>query len=185
MQPRGEVMEIDDLLSPMAEATIVEALESARKRALAAEQKRSELDRAITAAREEQRLLERLLALRRNGSAETTIEPIPVQIEANVSVPRTGESLLQVVLQELEAAGRPLHISELMRLLKDRNAPIPGSGTQANLITYLRRDARIVRPSRGMYALAASGLPNMVVPQRKRRRRKHMRSARIQERTNP
>ena len=40
-----------------------------------------------------------------------------------------------------------------MRLLALRKVAIPGAGTQANLITYLRRDQRFVRPSRGMYAL--------------------------------
>jgi hypothetical protein len=51
-------------------------------------------------------------------------------------------------------AHRPLHISELMRLLADQGVSLPGGGAQANFITYLRRDERFVRPARGMYALA-------------------------------
>jgi hypothetical protein len=89
--------------------------------------------------------------------------------------PKDGESetskqLLDIIIGELSAAGRPLHISDLMRLLRDRNIAIPGAGNQANLITYLRRDGRLVRPSRGMYALSAWGLENMPVHASKKRR---------------
>lgn len=152
---------------------ILRALEAARTRAASAEKQRSDLDREIAAAREEQRLLEDLLALRQNGSRPGAVPDAADSDRVMAPSRSAGESLLQAVVHELQAAGRPVHISELMRLLKARNAYIPGSGAQANLITYLRRDDRVVRPSRGMYALAASGLKNMDVPRRKHRRRTH------------
>jgi hypothetical protein len=179
-------MNVEDQCHTIAEDVIVQALEAARKRASLAEQQRSQLEREINAAREEQRLLEKLLRLRRNGLPESTGDSPTV--EAHLIGPvqtGSGEAMLKLVMEELEAAGRPIHISELMRLLRDRNAQIPGSGTQANLISYLRRDPRVVRPTRGMYALATSGLQNMTTPRRRGRRRKHMRSEKNQERNNP
>jgi hypothetical protein len=174
----------------MAEDVITQALEAARKRATLAEQERASLDRAIASAREEQRLLEKLLALRRDGLTGSNQNPITgltiARPDANSTSPlKTGRPVLEVVVEELGAAGRPLHISELMRLLRDRDVQIPGSGKQANLITHLRRDARVVRPSRGMYALAVSGLQNMPVSRQRRRRRKHRRSTKDDVRSHP
>jgi hypothetical protein len=161
---------------------IIEALEAARKRVSVAEEERAGLDSAIAVAREEQRLLEKLLSLRQEGLTRPDPIPAPIRPTEDSSSLKMGRSALQVAVEELEAAGRPMHISELMRLLQDRNVQIPGSGTQANLITHLRRDARVVRPSRGVYALATLGLQNMPVPRRRRRRRNHMRSTKNQER---
>jgi hypothetical protein len=62
-----------------------------------------------------------------------------------------------------------------MRLLREAEVQIPGAGTQANLITHLRRDPRFVRPSRGMYGLSEWGLENMPTPTRRKRRRKRVR----------
>jgi hypothetical protein len=159
---------------------IEEALTAARQRLERAVLERANLDREIANAKEEERLLVRLLELRRNGISGGS-EGIDVEgavgAHREESAPKDKKLAVKAVLAELESAGRPLHISELMRLLRDRNVPIPGSGSQANLITHLRRDARIVRPSRGMYALAISGLENM--PTGERRRRKKRRRVRI------
>jgi hypothetical protein len=157
----------------MSEEDIAKALEAARTLVARAEQERSALDRTIAAAREEQRLLERLLALRQG--LPVGAQPVPIAGgEGTPTIADTERPAVQAVIEELTAAGRPVHISELMRLLRARQVPIPGSGTQANLITHLRRDARFVRPSRGMYGLAAWGLESMMAP-RRRRRRKHLR----------
>lgn len=175
-------MEGDDRNRSMAEDVIVAALEAARTRASAAEQERAKLDHAIAIAREEERLLEELLTLRRDGiSRSSTTTGIVVPETSPPSFAKSGRSAIQAVVEELQTAGRPLHISELMRLLQTRGVEIPGSGTQANLITHLRRDARVVRPSRGMYALATFGLQNMPVPRRRRRRRKRMHATKHQE----
>ena len=167
----------------MSEEAISRALEVARARAARAEHERGELYRVIVAAREEERLLERLLLLRRNGvvsgpddgGAVAEVEP------AQRQEPRgEGRHLaVQAVVEELGTVRRPLHISELMRLLRERKVSIPGSGTQANLISHLRRDERFVRPSRGMYALATWGLHSMPGSRRTRRRKKAMRSTAV------
>lgn len=168
-----------DELDAMPEDAIGRALEAARARVARAERARAELDRVIATAREEERLLDRLLALRRDGAVGGVADNSSVEPPSPQSYELRGEKghpALKAVLDELRAAGRPLHISELMRLLSERKVAIPGLGTQANLITHLRRDDRLVRPSRGMYGLTAWGLQGMPATHRTRRRRKRMRS---------
>ena len=167
----------------LSEEAIETALEAVRARIEKAEGDRAGLDRAIAAAREEERLLQRLLALRRDGPAERELEQQEAREAAGDDRPisptafrRKKYPAVQAVIDELATAGRPLHISELMRLLRTRDVPIPGSGTQANLITHLRRDSRLVRTSRGMYGLAAWGLESMQPARRIRRRRKRRRT---------
>jgi hypothetical protein len=171
-------------LGVMSENAIEKALEAVRTRVSRGERERTELDRTIATAREEQRLLERLLALRRGGLPACDGKPMGLEHHNvnSVAASETRHTVLEAVIHELETAGRALHISELMRLLRDKNVPVPGLGTQANLITYLRRDERVVRPSRGMYGLASWGLENMTAPARKRRRRKRMRSPEVEGR---
>lgn len=160
----------------MSEDTIRAALDSVRARIADAERQRAECDRVIAAGREEERLLLRLLALRHGDATEPESGPSQAAAPSPDSeTPVSKHQSLQVVVDELSAAGRPIHISELMRLLRERNTPIPGAGTQANLIAHLRRDRRVVRPSRGMYALASSGLENMPPAGRRRRRTKRKR----------
>jgi hypothetical protein len=163
----------------MSEEAISKALEAVRASIVGAEQERAKLDRTISAAREEERLLARLLALRRGGAVSADDGTITKdQPKRRPSAARAGDvkkPAVESVIEELTAAGRPLHISELMRLLHDRKVPIPGSGTQANLITHLRRDERLIRPSRGMYGLATWGLQAMPATQRTRSRRKRIR----------
>jgi len=142
---------------------------TARKRVEAAEQQRSELDRVIALAREEERLIDRLLAIR-NGDIGVH-EP---DSAASSNATSIKVSALNAAIEELDKSGRPLHISELLRLLREKGVPLPGAGLQANLITHLSRDQRIVRPSRGMYALATWGLEGTASP-RSRQKRKHVR----------
>jgi hypothetical protein len=176
----------------MSEIVIAKALEGVRARISRAEHERVEIERTITVAREEEGLLQRLLDLRR-GAAPTENATARA---AQDSKPRTTDQFqpmenaddgkhpaVQAVVRELAGAGRPIHISELMRLLRDAQVQIPGAGTQANLITHLRRDPRLVRPSRGMYGLSAWGLENMPTTTNRKRRRKHVRSAATTGRT--
>ena len=163
----------------MSEGAIELAIEAARGRILRAERERADLERVITSAREEEQLLSRLLALRRGGSVSADGASAGEGPRLQVATAGPGETrhpAVQAVIQELSTAGRPLHISELMRLLRERGVAVPGSGTQANLITHLRRDARLIRPSRGMYGLAAWGLEAMPAPRRTRRRKKRVRT---------
>jgi hypothetical protein len=178
----------------MSEALITKALEGARNRISRAEQERAELERVIAAAREEERLLVRLLALRQGkGTVEEPADALQSNYQAHpakLQPPIEGGTdakhpAVQAVIHELASAARPLHISELMRLLRERQVSIPGAGTQANLITHLRRDARLVRPSRGMYGLAAWGLENMPAKAHRKRRRRRVRFTDSTARTEP
>lgn len=73
------------------------------------------------------------------------------------SVPATAGSALEAAAREiLEATGRPMHVSEIRAALRDRGVPIPGRGTDANVILYLRRARDVFdRPARGTYGLTA------------------------------
>lgn len=156
------------------EAGIARALETVRARIASAERDRAGLDRSLAIAREEERLLQRLLALRRGETVNVEERQEVVQeIAARAGKGIDGKSpVIKAAIEELSSAGHPVHVSELMRLLSRKGVQVPGAGTQANLITYLRRDERIVRPSRGMYALAIWGLENMPTkPSRRRRKR--------------
>jgi len=169
------------------EGSISKALEMARSRRERAERERAELDVVIAEAREEERLLLGLLALRRGelkssmqatSSAEGGASNSTGTRKPQPDGPPT-QPAVQAVIAELTAAGRPLHISELMRLLHDRKIEIPGAGTQANLITHLRRDTRLVRPSRGMYGLVHWGLEDMPPTVVRRRRKRRVRASAI------
>jgi len=162
------------------EAGIARALEKARARIASAERDRAELDRSLAIAREEERLLQRLLALRRGETVNVEQrQEVVAEIAARAERAADGKSpVITAAIAELSSAGHPIHVSELMRLLSRKGVRVPGAGTQANLITYLRRDERIVRPSRGMYALAIWGLENMPAKP-SRRRRKRMRATAV------
>lgn len=171
----------------LSDTAIEEALEALRRRIADARRHINDLTRTIEVSRAEERLLEQLLALRR-GPNSSDRQRVLAQVGAlhdgaptrvrpersapSISPPDAEKPLVQAVYAELAAAGRPLHISDLMRVLRDQGIEIPGAGAQANLITYLRRDTRLVRPSRGMYALAGWGLEDMqVVTPRMRKKR--------------
>ena len=159
-----------DLIS---EDGVAAALDGIRRKIAELDEARREVEKQLSVSREEERLLKRLLSLR---TGETPQEASPIVNEP--SIPHLGDAAFRgvpavaAVLAELSAAGRPLHVSELMRLLSEKNVTIPGAGTQANLIAHMRRTPQIVRPSRGMYALASSGLEDTTARPRKRRRKR-------------
>jgi hypothetical protein len=70
-------------------------------------------------------------------------------------------------LEVLREHGEPIHVSEIRAELLRRAIPIPGKGTDANVIVYLSRNPRVCRGGRGLYALKEWGLP--AVPRRHRR----------------
>jgi len=168
------------------------ALTEVRIRVQDTEQKITELRRVNAAAEEEARLLERLIALRRDESDSgssgrlkaTAPKKKPVKGSSHKILPGTyvvGVTLdtlspqaevINETLLILQEAEHPLPISEIMRLLAERRVRIPGAGTQANLISHLRRDGKIVRPSRGVYALADWGYEEMTYSKKPRRRKK-------------
>ena len=126
----------------------------------------AEEERQLSLLTEEYRLICRLLELR-------TDEP-PPDGDASLGESTFGPPALDAALEELTSAGRPLHISELFRTLREHSVPIPGSGQQANLIALLTRDARIYRPERGFYAL--SQWRSEKPPSSTRTRRVHVRA---------
>jgi hypothetical protein len=159
----------------MSNDAILAALDGIRGRINARERELDDLEKRLAADKEEEQLLARLLAVRRGEALpRQTIPAIDPSVARLTAAGRT-DSPVQAVIEELGSAGRPIHISDLMRLLALRKIAIPGAGTQANLITYLRRDRRFVRASRGMYALAEWGLEAMA-PTRRRKRRKRGRA---------
>jgi hypothetical protein len=149
------------------------ALDAARAKAKALGQEVEALITRRNSAQREVDLLEELVGIRGGGRAPAGTEGESPQKAGSVAFkPRTPRRpAVRETIAELERAGKPLHISELMQLLESRGVPIPGSGQQANLIAHLTRAPEIVRPSRGMYGLATWGLPesDRVKPARRRR----------------
>ena len=141
-----------------------------------------ELQQAIASDQQEERLLSQLVAVRKTPApdAEQGLPMVFTSLaEEHAEAPSKKEAVEEVV-RILEDERRTVHISELMRVLGERNIKIPGAGKQVNLISHLRRDSRVVRPSRGMYALASLGLDDMEPAPRKRKaRRKKVRSGRV------
>jgi hypothetical protein len=84
---------------------------------------------------------------------------------------RSKSALLSAVVEILAAQGEPMQIQDLMAAVRKRQVAIPGQGVQANLIAYISRDPRIVRPRRGYYGLAEWGLKDTTPAKRRRRRR--------------
>jgi len=153
----------------LSREALVQAIASAQERAQSLKMKIAELERALTSTEQEEELLQRLLSLREGKiGSEVTAGRLP-QSKKSADV---RHPVVEQVLAILEKAGHPVHISELMRTLADAGAEIPGAGTQANLISHLRREPMIVRPSRGVYALAAWGFKEMAAKKGGARRRR-------------
>jgi hypothetical protein len=158
---------------------LTEALARARERVGQLKARMADLNQALASAHEEEVLLERLLTIHQERAVGRTDVEQKTPPAGEVTAGSAGATaLMEQVLAVLAEAGRPLHISELMRLLRERQTPIPGSGTQANVIAHLRRHPEIVRPSRGMYGLSVWGLEEMTPQKKGKRRRVRVRSGR-------
>jgi hypothetical protein len=143
----------DDLLS--------QALARAKARSAEIDEQLGQLTSERRAVRREVELLEELLAVRRGEAVQSSSSREAIDGGGKrIAQRRKGGTHPVVVaaIAELEKTRRPLHISELMLALQDQGVSIPGSGQQANLIAHLTRESQIVRPSRGMYALASWGI---------------------------
>src|SRR5215218_9313579 len=136
---------------------------------------RRELERARTdladaqkrmeKAQERLELLDQLLALEEHKSIgevkDAQEEPV---------------ALLDACEEVLREAGQPLHIKELQTTLLERGVPLPGRGTEANLIVRRQRsDGRFIRTGRGTYGLPEFGVPE-ARPVRRRKAPKQRRS---------
>jgi hypothetical protein len=136
----------------------------------------SRLRSEIAKDTQKQQALEALL------SAET-----PAERRATSNEPRQGppaatrqvteHPIKRAAVAVLEESGQPLHISDLRRALEQRGIPIPGKGTDANVIVYLSRAAEVCRVGKGLYALRAWGVPEVPARHRRSRRRKAKRQS--------
>jgi hypothetical protein len=156
--------------SELPDALLRDALKTAQGRV-------DELDGRVEAlvaeresARREVQLLEELLLIRDgrqgDGAAGREMDATSPLESRSTRSPHPAAS---AAVGELERAGHPLHISELMRQLEEQGVEIPGSGQQANLIAHLMRHPDVVRTSRGIYALASWKLPEPLKPSTRRR----------------
>lgn len=65
-----------------------------------------------------------------------------------------GTELQGAVKEVLEQARKPLHVRDIRAALIEMGQPIPGKGTDANIIVHLRRAPRVFESkNRGIYNL--------------------------------
>ncbi len=71
------------------------------------------------------------------------------------ATPSVGGTELQAAVRTiLEEQQRPMHIRDIRAALVERGVPIPGKGTDANIIVHLRRAREtFTKRGRGTYAL--------------------------------
>ena len=130
----------------------VQEIEEARRDQAAAQ-------RHVEQARERLAAIDRLLAVE-GGSRELA------------SVREEAVDLLDACERILRGAGDSMHVNQLHSALLEAGVPIPGKGTEANLIVRLTRsDGRFIRTGRGTYGLPEFGLPEVKSVKRKRRRK--------------
>ena len=71
-----------------------------------------------------------------------------------VQVTGSGNQIQAAVREILEECGKPMHIRDIHAALLAKGVPIPGKGTDANVIVHLRRAPEIfARRNRGIYSL--------------------------------
>lgn len=164
---------------PLPVEEIEAALEAAKNLVRAIEEQIAALEEKLVSTKREQHLLEELVAIRRGKEpAKPYSRPrVPSLVSDSTLLEHTGDDVVDAAVAVLQDHESPMHIGELMTVLQDRNVRLPGQGTQANLISRLSRDERIIRTARGIYALRKWGLEEMPVSKRrsgknaKRRRR--------------
>jgi multidrug efflux pump subunit AcrA (membrane-fusion protein) len=100
----------------------------------------------------------------------TILEPSqPVSTSASVA---PGKAVADNVAEILVNAGQPLHVSEIHARYLRTGQPIPGKGTEANLLVYMVRDRRFTRVAKGTYALGNSATTIAKAPVKRRGRRR-------------
>jgi hypothetical protein len=123
-----------------------------------AQQELAAIQRRIADVRERLTLLDRLLAVEGGVNGN---EPSGRSVAA--------DDFLEACERIVRAAGRPLRIRELHAELLREGVPLPGRGTDANVIVRLQRsNGRFVRTAHGTYAPSDFGLPESR-PTRQRR----------------
>jgi len=114
--------------------------------------------RKLRESKDRLELIDRLLALEGEVVSKSTQSP---------TSPAEFLDACEGIMREV---GKPMHIGDIQIALIENGIPIPGKGTQANVISRLQRsDGRFIRTGRGMYGLPEFGYPE-VKPVRRRRR---------------
>jgi hypothetical protein len=118
----------------------------------------AELQKRIRTTEQRLQHVEGLLAIEPGGTIDSATSPACTQ------------DLLDACQELMRDLARPVHVKDLHDALLKKGVPIPGKGTEANLISRLQKSSdRFIRTGRGTYALMDSGLRE-VRPTRKRRR---------------
>ena len=117
MKPGPEANEERGLSSEL----LTEAIRDIRERVARTRSQLGELQESLAADEQEERLLAELLAVR--GASFPKDEKLDTQAPMVEAVPPDGSGAHEAVeeaVKLLRAAGRPVHISELMRMLGER-----------------------------------------------------------------
>jgi hypothetical protein len=121
----------------------------------------------LEACRERAQLLDRLLTV--EGASDAPTSSPASSIQAAQEVMGTRDDFLDACERLISDAGRPLHIKELRAALLNEGIPVPGRGTEANLLVRLHRsNGRFVRTGRGTYAPVSLGVKEVRPTQRRR-----------------
>lgn len=153
------------------EAWLAEVTERTRANTAEIARLRSE----IAADTRREAALKALLAAAPNGSRSPEVSATlatPADSIARISIHPIEQGAIGI----LRERAQPVHISELRAELTRRGVPIPGKGTDANVIVYLTRSEQVCRVGRGLYALRDLGVPE--VPSRRRRAARKRRKGR-------
>lgn len=114
----------------------------------------ADLKTKLDAIERERSLLEQLLHLR---DGVTPVQTPAASAQRHSASRPSDESLQDAVVRLIETRGEVMHIGDLMEQLVSEGVPIPGKGTQDNVISRIANDHRIARPGRGRYGLKALG----------------------------
>lgn len=139
----------------------------------------SEIDRLRSEISADKRREAALRALLSADSAENQPEEnsvLPAKEENTSPLNPMKHPIERGALAILKERGQPIHITDLRSELIARGIPIPGKGTDANVIIYLARAPEVCRIGRGLYALKEWSIPQ--VPPRRRRSKRKKRKAR-------
>jgi hypothetical protein len=158
----------------LSEDLLQAALEEVQERISGRELELSELQASLKTDRAEEALLQSLYALKTGRDLDVSGSSV-----ASLRSRSAPHPIVDSTIEVLQEARRPMHISELMAAFDERGVRVPGSGTQANLISHISRDERIVRPSRGMYVLEQWDSTQRPAPIDKKRKRRVKSRARV------
>src|SRR5262249_38412275 len=137
-------------LSEVTERIRTKTAEAARLQAdIAADARRQAALEALLAANRADAEAPKGLAVSEASGDHGTLE------QRTVSVHPIEQGAIEI----LGERSTPILISELRAALASRGIPIPGKGTDANVIVYLSGSNEICRVGRGLYALRAWGVP--------------------------